>query len=270
MEDPQNTPSKELFDEYVGNIEDGKFLKMLVGDQLIRSREKGECFYGFNEEEITFQPTFKVFVDKDYEYQPKRSPAWCDRIMWRSAPSFEKDVKCNKYTSAPKICSSDHKPVYAEYSVLTWKRAPAYVDDGVSRTRPNAILEFKNVQAKGLRTSDIGSASDPYLHFPRQQLLTSYQKSKRVKKTTEPKWPDKAIPSLNLSRTNVPFLQKALLLIQVRDYDMLSQADKLASTYLSLAPLVAEPGVFKNFKREMSFAGVGAGVLEGQYCLHFK
>lgn len=271
MENAENTPSDDLFKEYVSNIEDGDYLKMLSGDQLARSRDidKPECFYGFVESIIDFQPTFKVYVDKPYEYQSKRSPSWCDRIMWRSAPFFEKDVRCERYLNAPKVCSSDHKPVYGEFFVRTWERAPGNIDDGVEK-KPKAFIEFQNVQALGLRSADIGSKSDPYLHFPRQELLAKFQKSTRVKGSNDPVWADKAMPRLNLIRTNMAFLQNALLLVQCRDFDRFSAADKLASTYLALAPVVNAPKVWKKFERDMSYQGLGAGVLLGEYRIVFE
>jgi len=269
MDDPENTPSDKLFKEYVSNIEDGDYLKMLAGDQLIRSRDikEPQCFFGFSEPAITFEPTFKVFVDKPYEYQPKRSPAWCDRIMWRSAECFQKDVSCGKYSNAPRICSSDHKPVFGEFKVVTWERAPGIIDDGVTKTKASAVIEFRNVKASDLRSADIGSKSDPYLHFPRQELLGAFQKSKKVKGTNDPEWADKVLPRLNLIRTNKVFLRTALLLVQCRDYDRFSSADKLASTYIALAPVVDQPGTWKKFERKMSYEGVGAGVLTGEYRL---
>lgn len=269
MEEPQNTPSEELFKEYVSNIENNDFHKMLKGDQLIRSRdiEKPTAFFGFLEGDINFKPTFKVYVDKPYEYQPKRSPAWCDRIMWKSAPCFEKDVTCDHYNNAPKVCSSDHKPVFGEFTVRTWERAPGNIDDGVTKKKPSATMEFRNVQAMGLRSADLISMSDPYLHFPRQELLGKYQKSARVKSSNDPNWADNALPRLNLIRTNVAFLQNALLLVQCRDYDRFSRADKLASTYLPLAPLVDEKGKWIKFDRNMSFEGLQGGVLRGEYRL---
>jgi len=268
MEDPKMEPPKELFDEYVRNIKNGDYLKMLPADQLSRSRdiEKPECFFGFSESSIGFQPTFKVYVDKDYEYQPKRSPSWCDRIMWRSAPCFEKDVRCEKYLNAPKICSSDHKPVFGEYFVRTWERAPGNVDDGFEK-KAKAMIEFRNVKALGLRSADIGSKSDPYIHFPRQELLKKFRKSDRVKGSNDPVWTDKQLPSLNLIRTNLAYLKDALLLVQCRDFDRFSAADKLASTYLPLAPVVAEPNEWKKFDRTMTYEGLGAGTLQGEYRL---
>merc|ERR1712000_665183 len=40
------------------------------------------AFYGFEEENITFPPTFKVQKgDVRFLYQEKRAPAWCDRVL---------------------------------------------------------------------------------------------------------------------------------------------------------------------------------------------
>lgn len=51
-------------------------------------------------------------------WKRERSPAWCDRILWRSCiPSKEATVL--DYYSVPEISSSDHKPVGALFEVPT-------------------------------------------------------------------------------------------------------------------------------------------------------
>lgn len=49
-------------------------------------------------------------------YTPKRSPAWCDRVLFKSALPHNQIV-CNSYYAAPDISTSDHKPVAAQLSV---------------------------------------------------------------------------------------------------------------------------------------------------------
>jgi len=267
MEGAKNTPSKELFDEYTKIIAEGKFDEMLKDDQLNISRDKGEAFFRFQEAKITFSPTFKVFVDKDFEYQPKRSPSWCDRILWKNAEGFEGGVKCNQYTNAPNIKSSDHKPVFGEFSILTWPRAPGRLGNGKISKNNNGTISFRSCKATNLRQADMGNASDPYLHFPRQELLAVHHKSRKVTGSNDPRWRDEDLPRLQLLRTNPTFLSKSLLLVQCRDYDRFSAADKIGSTCLSLKRLVEDPGKWIPFKQTLTYQGVESGVLEGEFLL---
>eukprot|EP00955_Chlamydomonas_euryale_P061857 358199-Chlamydomonas_euryale.AAC.3 len=41
------------------------------------------AFLGFTEPVIDFPPTFKVQRVDGIEYKPQRSPAWCDRVLYR-------------------------------------------------------------------------------------------------------------------------------------------------------------------------------------------
>jgi len=270
IEEPKDTPPKELFNEYSLMIARGRYNEMLEFDQLNISRRKKEAFYGFKENLITFPPTFKVYPDRPYAYQEKRTPSWCDRILWKSAPGFETGVISKIYTNAPKIRSSDHKPVYSEFSIRTWPRVPGKVDDGVKSKIVKGTISFKGCKASGLRSSDIISTSDPYLYFPEQELLELPQKSKWEKSTTNPNWRDEDLPRLNLKRTNPRFLANALLLVQCWDYDRFSAADKLASGCLSLNRLVAKLGEWVNFKCTMTFEGVEGGLLEGAFRLQLS
>merc|ERR1712000_215582 len=71
------------------------------------------AFYGFKEGNIAFPPTFKVQKgDVGFEYQGKRAPAWCDRVLWHSKKNRGR-ITCKKgdYKACPNVTSSDHKPV---------------------------------------------------------------------------------------------------------------------------------------------------------------
>jgi hypothetical protein len=83
----------------------------------------------------TFRPTFKVERGKVVpEYDPERSPAWCDRVLWKSMPGYE--LKQIAYNSAESVTTSDHKPVYAIFE-LTPYVLPSAIDDS---TGPCTIL----------------------------------------------------------------------------------------------------------------------------------
>ena len=76
-----------------------------------RVRDGLVAFVGFRESDISFAPTFKVLRQAQTEYTTQRSPAYCDRVMWRSSPYLS--VECTRYWSGECVASSDHKPVAA-------------------------------------------------------------------------------------------------------------------------------------------------------------
>jgi hypothetical protein len=45
------------------------------------------------------------------QYVEKRIPSYCDRILVKSLPEFDRRVVASLYESCPKVLSSDHKPV---------------------------------------------------------------------------------------------------------------------------------------------------------------
>jgi hypothetical protein len=68
-------------------------------------------------------------------YIPKRSPAWCDRILLKSALPHKRG-SYSSYFAAPDICTSDHKPVAAVLSL-------PLITDTVTSGRASARTPFK-------------------------------------------------------------------------------------------------------------------------------
>jgi len=69
--------------------------------------------------------------DPSFTYDPKRSPAWCDRVLLKSILPHKPGIYA-EYFTVPQICSSDHKPVAA---VLTLPLATHTVTSGVTLTQ---------------------------------------------------------------------------------------------------------------------------------------
>jgi len=92
---------------------------LLARDQLNVQRAAGDCFSDFEEAPITFPPTFKYDVGtNNFDTSAKqRIPAWCDRVLWQCAEGIGAEVTCEAYNSIPAICSSDHKPVFAQFEL---------------------------------------------------------------------------------------------------------------------------------------------------------
>lgn len=69
----------------------------------------------FKEHVINFPPTFKYHRGNPGEcYNYKRTPSYCDRIFISSNHT----VGFQKYDSLHNVLSSDHKPVYLQFSII--------------------------------------------------------------------------------------------------------------------------------------------------------
>ncbi|KAJ3076040.1 hypothetical protein HDU98_005989 [Podochytrium sp. JEL0797] len=111
--------------------------KLFAHDQLTIEKRYQRVLKGFQEPEITFQPTYKFDIGT-HEYdtsEKKRSPSWCDRILWFANPLHveagaggegegvvatlgkEKWIENLWYRSSMVMKMSDHKPVSALFRV---------------------------------------------------------------------------------------------------------------------------------------------------------
>ncbi|CAL5429546.1 unnamed protein product [Camellia sinensis] len=92
--------------------------ELLKSDQLSKELCNGHVFDGWKEGAITFPPTYKYEINSDRfvgenpkEGEKKRSPAWCDRILW-----LGKGIKQLSYSRAD-IRLSNHRPVNSNFLV---------------------------------------------------------------------------------------------------------------------------------------------------------
>lgn len=95
-----------------------KWDELMNYDQLSNELCRGHVFEGWKEGLINFPPTYKYEVNSEkyagedkQEGEKKRSPAWCDRILW-----LGKGIKQLKYQSAENRLS-DHRPVSSIFLV---------------------------------------------------------------------------------------------------------------------------------------------------------
>ncbi|XP_019445991.1 PREDICTED: type I inositol polyphosphate 5-phosphatase 2-like isoform X3 [Lupinus angustifolius] len=95
-----------------------KWDELMNYDQLSNELYSGHVFEGWKEGLINFPPTYKYefnsdkyFGENPKEGEKKRSPAWCDRILW-----LGKGIKQLKYGSATNKLS-DHRPVSSIFLV---------------------------------------------------------------------------------------------------------------------------------------------------------
>lgn len=88
--------------------------KLLERDQLLVARRRNPAFKlrAFDEMPITFAPTYKYDVGTDnYDTsEKKRSPAWCDRLLYRGRGRIEQlDYRRHE------VRVSDHRPVSGRF-----------------------------------------------------------------------------------------------------------------------------------------------------------
>ncbi|XP_034560241.1 phosphatidylinositol 3,4,5-trisphosphate 5-phosphatase 1 [Notolabrus celidotus] len=116
-------PSTEA--EYiVTKIKQQQYQELLSRDQLSMERDDGKVFLHFEEEEITFAPTYRFERDtrEKYAYTKAKAtgtkynlPSWCDRVLRKSYPLVH--VVCQAYGCTNDIMTSDHSPVFASFEV---------------------------------------------------------------------------------------------------------------------------------------------------------
>ena len=128
-----------------------QYASLLGADQLSLERAAGKAFVGWTEAPVAFAPTYKYRPgthtfsgagDADEpngdetpaasakEERKKRTPAWCDRVLWRG-----RDVSQLSYGSTRALTQSDHKPVFSAFTVTTQRLCPTKLSAVLNETR---------------------------------------------------------------------------------------------------------------------------------------
>jgi hypothetical protein len=125
-------------------VKDNNLPKLLDRDQLLLSRKRNPGFRlrAFTEAPITFAPTYKYDVGTDnYDTSEKqRSPAWCDRLLYRGLGR----IKQVDYRRHDGIKVSDHRPVSGRFKIRV-KTINAKRQD---KARDKAEVEFEAVRRR--------------------------------------------------------------------------------------------------------------------------
>ena len=130
-------------DTVVRAVKEGSLNKLLDRDQLLLSRKKNPGFRlrAFNENSIGFAPTYKYDVGTDnYDSSDKkRSPAWCDRLLYRGVGR----VKQTEYRRH-EVRVSDHRPVSGSFKL----RVKTISQQRQTVVREGLEGEFESVKGK--------------------------------------------------------------------------------------------------------------------------
>lgn len=102
----------------IAAVRAGEYESLLGHDQLLKEIKfnRGCRFRGFSEGPLMFAPTYK-YDPRTSEYdtsEKQRSPAWCDRVLWRARiPSRVHLLHYQRYEANV----SDHRPISAAFTV---------------------------------------------------------------------------------------------------------------------------------------------------------
>uniref|UniRef100_A0A665U217 phosphatidylinositol-3,4,5-trisphosphate 5-phosphatase n=1 Tax=Echeneis naucrates TaxID=173247 RepID=A0A665U217_ECHNA len=141
----------------VTKIKQQQYQELLSKDQLSMERDDGKVFLHFDEEEITFAPTYRFERDTrdKYAYTKAKAtgtkynlPSWCDRVLRKSYPLVH--VVCQAYGCTNDIMTSDHSPVFASFEVGV---ASQFVSKQDPNSAPQGGIQIMNCLATLLTKS---------------------------------------------------------------------------------------------------------------------
>jgi hypothetical protein len=82
-------------------------------DELREALSTKKCLVGYETPYCNFNPTFKVARHDGYTYNPKRSPSYTDRILFKSSDQLD-CLEPFIYEPVESFVTSDHKPIRSE------------------------------------------------------------------------------------------------------------------------------------------------------------
>ncbi|PFX25060.1 phosphatidylinositol 3,4,5-trisphosphate 5-phosphatase 2-like [Stylophora pistillata] len=211
------------------------FAKLKNHDQLKREKEKENVFVGFEEEAITFAPTYRYKRGSgEYTWQKnKRSgvlinvPSWCDRVLKHSFPQSK--ICCTSYGCTANIKSSDHWPVFCTYDMSL----PFTVSPDQSPKSPvsgECVVRFLNIGAMIKTTSRTqyyvefhSSCLEEMVKTEKNSVIDSRKKSSfkcnPSKPYVFPEWGKEVIPPLYPMISDRKFIEEQYLLLAIKSVD---------------------------------------------------
>ena len=247
-----------------GGAEAAEALRTLhSADELMAARRDGNVLVDWNTEPPAFKPTFKVLRGQKLEYQKKRIPSWCDRVLWKSLPGAAKFIRQTHQEACAGFLTSDHKPIRAGFEVAMQVAAPK-----VSATS-NTVLTVRGLKAtlNKYKTLDV---PDPYVEFfsdpdglLRHVKSSNGRRSKQARThilsdTWAPDWSHKE-PEIQLQLLvhDKEDMQRCHLHLCCVDKNRLSSDDTLGSATLDLSKVYAASTSGQALAVNMPLMGLG-------------
>ncbi|ELP83484.1 type II inositol-1,4,5-trisphosphate 5-phosphatase precursor, putative [Entamoeba invadens IP1] len=145
------------------------FNTLYRNDQLYTSRMKKKVFHNFVEARLNFLPTFKI--NQNGEYNDKRIPSWCDRILYKTERRH--GVTVEKYNSF-ELYNSDHKPVSGVFKVCLQQ---------INQVKKKTVIDFFNKAEEWYRNVVVPEVSAPvtYFEFKEPELMKSYSQTLSIR-----------------------------------------------------------------------------------------
>ncbi|XP_067322531.1 phosphatidylinositol 3,4,5-trisphosphate 5-phosphatase 2 isoform X2 [Anolis sagrei] len=212
--------------EILNYINRKEFEPLLKVDQLNLEKEKHKIFLRFNEEEITFPPTYRyergsrdTYVWHKQKPTGVRTnvPSWCDRILWKSYP--ETHINSNSYGCTDDIVSSDHSPVFAAFEVGVTSQFVS--KKGLSKSSDQAYIEFESVEAivkTASRTKFFIEFYSTCLEEFKKSFENDSQSSDNIN-FLKVQWSSRQLPTLKPILSDIEYLQDQHILLTVKSMD---------------------------------------------------
>uniref|UniRef100_A0A7S1UE04 C2 domain-containing protein n=1 Tax=Phaeomonas parva TaxID=124430 RepID=A0A7S1UE04_9STRA len=240
-------------------VEEGDFASIYAMDELQHFIKNNVIFCGFETPVPSFKPTFKVKRAEGTQYNEKRIPSYTDRILYKSLPGLEKNLRLLNFESHETFASSDHKPISALFEMDTIK-APR-LHKAKRHLANMAIVAFSDLKCRDLPVMDLevaGGLADPYIKFysnppsllrmHRRNALSRMSTHKRPRTSTQmrtltPDWEDTRL-KLNIDYGDS--LEGCHIMLHVMDYDLsvLNPDDPIGTAVIPLKEVAESDGPY--------------------------
>lgn len=111
------------FADTVDLANSGRFSEIHQHDQLVKEQGAGRVFTGFVEGPRDFLPTYRWVRDAVvWSNKNDQSPSYTDRVMLHSLPGVADEVTLQSLNTNTDMFGSDHRPVFATYSMRLRRR----------------------------------------------------------------------------------------------------------------------------------------------------
>ncbi|XP_072180277.1 phosphatidylinositol 3,4,5-trisphosphate 5-phosphatase 1-like [Diadema setosum] len=260
--------------EILQNIHVKNYDVLIDHDQLKIEKDQGHIFVAFDEDEITFPPTYRYEIGHRSVYAYKKvkktgvrinQPSWCDRVLWKSYP--ETHVVNTTYGCTTDIVTSDHSPVFATFDVgISCSTAmPKEQSEGET---PGVKIAFTAVDATIITSA---CSSKFYLEFFSTCLEVKSVKSghnylcnqNNTYKETKPSWSKEQLPKLSPIVSDMEYLEEQFVLVAIKSED---SDESYGEFVISLRNRFAATPV--PFKSILTHQGQRTGKVEGM--VHVK